>query len=787
MEDSKPKTQRQTDLLEHALFYASKGWKVIPLHTPVHDEDGILACSCRKPDCKSIGKHPRLMHGLKDASCDPDQIRKWWDMWPDANVGVCTGSVSDDLVVVDVDVKHNGLKNWSDLREEKKPLGEIPDTPMVITGGGGMHYFFRGPPGGVVKNSASKITRGVDVRGEGGYVVAPPSEHASGRYYQDELSSDPRVIPLAEMPGWLLEAAVSDPTPTASSQTSQNIPPTAPGVVTEGSRNETLFKIGRSYRAKGLDEEAILNGLRLYNQTKCEPPLDDSEVVTIAKSAASKPAGTSNSKHAKAAVEATERIVQESGADEIKKSPDGPVVFARGDATELATRLLVDARGESPVAIVHDRGEFWRYEAHLGLWQPLRRMLMERHVTRYAGAPCGDKALKVSDGMMGGAVNVAMRLSDRPGFFDNAPPGIAFRNGFVSVGGNAEVQLNEHSPEYRARHGLESDWNTSLRAPRFARFLLDVFTVEGLDDVQMPDNERAMILEDRQRTIDLVMEFIGACLLGEATKHAIALVLFGETAANGKSTLIKIVKSLFPLQSVTSISPSEWGNRFYLAELALARLNAVSEMPTKEIAANDLFKSVISGDEVMVAKKFKDPFNMRPQAGHIFACNELPATLDQTEGFWRRFVVVPFDRTFAPSEQDKNLADRIIASELGAITVAAIKAAGRLRRQGEYTLPKMSIISKQRWKGESDPIRMWLVEKTKTCSGNCGLLCKERYSSNCSVNADPAYTSFREWCKESGTPLMQKRTFLIGLKRIIGQRRESSRRWYPVYLLSSHP
>src|SRR6266536_5019093 len=96
-----------------ALAYAKKGWHVLPLHTP----DSQAPCSCLKANCDSIGKHPRTMHGLKDATTDETAIRRWWDMWPKANVGIVTGRVSG-FVVLDVDPQHGGEVSLGYLQDE---------------------------------------------------------------------------------------------------------------------------------------------------------------------------------------------------------------------------------------------------------------------------------------------------------------------------------------------------------------------------------------------------------------------------------------------------------------------------------------------------------------------------------------------------------------------------------------------------------------------------------------------------------------------------------------------
>ena len=95
--------KRYFDLLELALTYARRGWPVLPLHIPL----GPSLCSCQQKDCKSIGKHPRVPNGLKDATTDLNIIQCWWEKWPRSNIGIVTGSLSK-LIVVDVDKRHGG-------------------------------------------------------------------------------------------------------------------------------------------------------------------------------------------------------------------------------------------------------------------------------------------------------------------------------------------------------------------------------------------------------------------------------------------------------------------------------------------------------------------------------------------------------------------------------------------------------------------------------------------------------------------------------------------------------
>ena len=185
--------------LSVASGYAERGWSVLPLHTMV---DG--SCSCGSNSCKSPGKHPRLPHGLKEASRDPADIRIWWNRWPDANIGICTGSTSG-FWVLDIDPRNGGDDSLEDLILEND---QLPDTLIAHTGGGGRHFFFKIPENGI---KCGKLAEGIDIKGEGGYVVAPPSNHVSGGVYSWHFK-DAEIL---DAPDWLLlkPRQVSSPIP----------------------------------------------------------------------------------------------------------------------------------------------------------------------------------------------------------------------------------------------------------------------------------------------------------------------------------------------------------------------------------------------------------------------------------------------------------------------------------------------------------------------------------------------------------------------------------------------
>ncbi|WP_377504553.1 bifunctional DNA primase/polymerase [Octadecabacter sp. R77987] len=161
-------------MLETALLYAAKGWAVFPVHTILNGH-----CSCGDRSCTSAAKHPAVKRGVKEATTNQGQIRAWWQQ-TDWNIGVATGRASKLLVIdLDVSADKNGIQSLACLEERFSPLDK---SLSVTTGGGGQHIYFA-MPDQKIRNSAGKIGTGIDVRSDGGYVVAPPSIHHSGNIY----------------------------------------------------------------------------------------------------------------------------------------------------------------------------------------------------------------------------------------------------------------------------------------------------------------------------------------------------------------------------------------------------------------------------------------------------------------------------------------------------------------------------------------------------------------------------------------------------------------------------
>lgn len=239
----------QKSMKEWALAYAGMGCAVFPL--------------------RPRDKRPATENGCKAATTDKQQIESWWDACPDYNIGIATGSISGGLVVIDLDVDEDkGISGYESLKDWQRENGELPETWTSITGRGGYHFLYRD---GASNRNRAGLYEGVDIRGEGGYIVAPPSVHPNGRRY--EWEQRPGDCEIAQADSRVINFLMG-PVP----ENGEKQPFQEPEAIPEGERTSTMIKLIGSLKAKGLDDEAIRAAVQAENDKKCIPPLTDQEL-----------------------------------------------------------------------------------------------------------------------------------------------------------------------------------------------------------------------------------------------------------------------------------------------------------------------------------------------------------------------------------------------------------------------------------------------------------------------------------------------------------------------------
>ena len=249
------------DILDAALEYAQNGFAVLPV---------------RQSD-----KTPYNLHGVSEASKDPEQIRRWWDMFPTANVAIAMGRVSGNIVTVDVDIKPDEGKHGDvELRKWEAQHGDFPNTVVQVTGSGGLHYIFHLDGVEQYKNTMNALPA-IDIRGDGAYVVVSPSVYEDGRkyrWYNDISILDDEIAEANQSVVDLLALNKRDMRQHTHAQKRDVID------VAKGSRNQTIFNYASSQVGQGVPFEIALNSAMMLNNGWSDP-LDDIEVTKTVKSA----------------------------------------------------------------------------------------------------------------------------------------------------------------------------------------------------------------------------------------------------------------------------------------------------------------------------------------------------------------------------------------------------------------------------------------------------------------------------------------------------------------------
>jgi hypothetical protein len=243
-------------MLQAALDYAAQGYPVLP--------------------CVPRGKIPYTPHGLKDASQEQGVIRGWLKEWPGANLAIRT----DTLLVLDLDP---GAGDWPG--EERRVSVKALLPPLARTPRGGWHIWFSRPAGVDWRPSSSRLAPSVDVRtGPGSYVLVAPSATDKGKYHWIRPLLSPGELPVP--PPWLCRELDSlvERRPVANDSTDGPL-------LLEGSRNEGLARLAGKLRRAGLSQSELEAALLAANGMRCRPPLQDKEVLAIARSISRYPPG----------------------------------------------------------------------------------------------------------------------------------------------------------------------------------------------------------------------------------------------------------------------------------------------------------------------------------------------------------------------------------------------------------------------------------------------------------------------------------------------------------------
>lgn len=680
-------TDYSSPLAEAAHDYVERGLAIIPL---------------------GVGKkEPVTKSGLNDWTDNPGQIDVWWGQGehagkrgnPSYNIGMACGQVSGGIIAIDLDCHSDEANGLHFLRDWEVEHGKLPETWTQITGSGGKQLFYRA--GQDIRNSANGEI-GVDVRGNGGYVVLPPSLHPCGDCYEWSISPDDMDVADADDKVYDFIRAVSK---TKKRGDGWNAEKTGiPSEITEN-RNETLFSLGRSFLSRGTGHDEVATLIRSLNATICRPPLPADEVEKLIGSINSKEPGNAERDARNGGVTAADIAELESRY--------GPLHGSRGGLnSNVLARMVMDRN----MARIIDgapavwTGEHWEFGSHA----------------------IGKCCLEIADNAKKADKSEVMSY-----IMDKAPH-VSADNSFD---GRHYVQFANCTFDV-------TDWREV--EPNPSMYITNKLPVE-LDFTIGPNEADAFLDGIAGGDADVVAalkEVMGACMCSKRVLSQ-SPMLIGRAggasgkASNGKSTYLNWLRQILGTENVSSLDIATLGQRFQAGRVVGKLANLGDDIPDGFLKGDELsmFKKLVTGDAIYTDVKNGDGYEFRPTASMVFSMNAVPRLSDTTDGIFRRLAFIPFRKRFAPGlpGYDPNMAAKLAKPEvLKRGAALGLLALGELIERGGLTPVPDMVAEIEEVKQDNDSVTRWLFEECVSVAD---------------VDKRPTATVFNEyfdWCKGAG-------------------------------------
>ena len=406
---------------------------------------------------------------------------------------------------------------------------------------------------------------------------------------------------------------------------------------------------------------------------------------------------------------------------------DGIIVGEKPDQLSLARQTLSHIGAGK---VIYAEQFFWLWN-NAGVW----KRADDRSVKQYVVNVMETAKLSVTAPTVGGTTDLAKTVAFRSGHRFNLgdPETINCLNGEVRLR-DGRWELGGHNPEHFRTAQIPVHYDSEAKAPRFELFLDQIYDGDA----------------DKSEKIVATLELMGYTLMTHA-KHE-KFVLLKGTGSNGKSKIIGTLEALCGTDNISGVQPSKFDSPFQRAHMQYKLANLVTELKQGEVLADAELKAITSGEPATVEHKNKDPFVMRPYATCWFGTNHLPHTRDFSEAFFRRAVVLDFNRVFGEQEKDSNLLDKLTAELSGILNLCLDAYASAL--EFGFTDPSSSKVAKQKWRLETDQVQQFVSE-------NC--LMGPSYT----IKSSLLYSTYKSWAFENGIKkTLGSRNFVERLERI---------------------
>lgn len=674
-------------LLNQALHYAGLGWKVIPLND----------------------KTPLTENGSKDGSTNPKTIAAWWRRWPDANVAICTGEGSQ-LIVMDIDNK-DGRNGFNYIAALDAACGQTFSTPVcVVTPSGGLHMYFKWP-GIPVSNTVDFMGMvGIDIRGEGGYVVAPSSQINLTPYKWKGVIPDlaaAQTLPV--LPTFIANAR---PKLITLDTLKEDNP------IAVGERHTILTKQAGLCRAFGMDPIAIEAVLTHINETRCNPPLSETEIHDLAASMHSYPAEPNRAPRALFDYPTTDA----GAAEMLAGLHQDQILFNHNQGTWLLWRdhaWMVDGKGVITQYMVEAARKLAL--SAMAIHDEDRR----NNICKHARALESKTKLTAAVDICKTLPRVAVSTED----MNKDPMLLATTSGVVDLKTGV---LRAGNPSDKISHISHAAYDTEALCPRWHRFLGEIFA-------------------NNAEVINFVQRSIGYTLTGLTTEQCLFMLI--GNGANGKSVFLEILHALLgtyayntPFSTfIRSNNTSQQTND--IAALVGRRLVISSETNEGVVIDESKVKSITGSDVVTARFLHQEFFEFRPVCKVWVAVNHAPRVRDDSDAFWRRVRRIDFPVQFSADMADKYLSQTLL-SELPGILRWAVE--GCLLWQTDGLMPPDSVRKATlQYRQDSDPLSDFL--------GTCFIVNKDNKA--LFVTVEDAYKAYSAYARQRELKLHERMSF----------------------------
>jgi putative DNA primase/helicase len=445
----------------------------------------------------------------------------------------------------------------------------------------------------------------------------------------------------------------------------------------------------------------------LLAEAKCLTPMDTDAIAEIANVATHlKPVARETLlKTLKANTGVTLTTLRQQGAERDADESDDD------DQLALALKTLANIGAEN---ILYADMAFWMWDESKGVWA----CQDDKAVKKIVQGIAVEAGQAVTSGLINGVTDVLSNtiFNATHEFNRGNPETVNSPNGELELVDGKWVLMPHRRELYRTTQ-IPVAYDANATAPLFRDFLGQVFR----DD------------DDKDDKVQAVLELMGYTLMSHAL-HEMFVMLIGS-GANGKSVLLAVLEALCGASNTAGVQPSNFDRTFQRAHLHQKLANIVTEINQGEVMADAELKGIVSGEASTVEHKFKNPFTMRPFATCWFGTNHMPHTRDHSNAIFRRAMILTFNRTFAKTEQDPNLKDKLIAELTGILNLCLAAYAQALQRG--FTRPASSEAAKNEWRLEVDQVAQFVED---ACIRNA----------DGSEKSSEVYAQYKSWVNLNG-------------------------------------